>query len=777
MRRLSSNLLINPFHRSHSRASLAYEDSPIADDGSFQLKGFRHVAGISDVEGSAVYMGSQYRHSVAGFPHVGNSDVYVAMKEVRPTLSRPPSVAGSLGGDDFASVSRVSAGAFRKGIRRPSEGVTTFNEMDRNAKADDDEDDDVPLASFSRKPDFARNSSALSLSSLRSTAEEEIVRTASPKQGDYNVTRHVRNKAGGSAGSGFVVKSAQTTRPIGRTPSPRLTNSQQNSSISLLMSSPLISKPAQIWGAAAGPVASPIALSPADRTLQDSFAGLPVRIGPSSRPQTPVIASPKPRRSSVSDMPPPLPIKIPTPITDLSSLQAVDQISDEPFIPPMMDSAPSPIGPQSGSSSMGNRKMSFLDEPMRLISDVAVPGITGLWHTIAVKDSSSEKGLIPPVPMWEEDEHQSPVLRLGVKGESSASSSPQSGAEGTRTTLQERLATAARQVQSRPSLAPIDTNFMTSSVPLASKNNDSPISDATASPIHRSNPKPLLRSSRSQPHLEPIASAAPPSSFSRVTGGHRRIDNAPNRGWVSSSDDEVGPSAAGGLPRSRVSTRKPVGPRGPLSSSGTIKRSTVTSASQRTEVEVVKSSAKSNASDGSSSEDEPLASVRSKASRSDLALVPARDVSRTLSPPTSSFRSALTPGTSSPRLAILSPAINPSSSAPSANLHAPPKSIEFDTPGIPGTAKSPVQVARERADEHRKTASPASSQSGLTGDSSNAQLPVTPRDRSIEVQRRSARGSKDERGASMSRSTSGDRLSDASLFRQVRQTRLLLTRG
>lgn len=86
-------------------------------------------------------------------------------------LSRPPSVAASLASmDDMVTPHRISAAAFRKGIRRPSEGPAAVV-TDTKADGDDDDEDDVPLGMISKHK--IRDQSASSLSSLKDTPAKE----------------------------------------------------------------------------------------------------------------------------------------------------------------------------------------------------------------------------------------------------------------------------------------------------------------------------------------------------------------------------------------------------------------------------------------------------------------------------------------------------------------------------------------------------------------------------------------------------------------------------
>ncbi|OCF37920.1 hypothetical protein I316_00144 [Kwoniella heveanensis BCC8398] len=228
LRRPSSSLFHNPFTRSVSRTSLALDlDKPTVDDGSFQLRGFRHVSGMMEVEGPGEL--ENYLSHFRKDPTNNRSSAYNSTDQiVSPTLapgspsglglgeptsppssftpvprprqsskplSRPPSIANSLAsatGDEFSIPSaRVSVAAFRKGIRRPSEGLTTMSDIGhgfgpgpsqgsglsnglQSPLHDDDDDDDLPLGMLNRRKELGREKSSQSLSSLRNM-EDKVV--------------------------------------------------------------------------------------------------------------------------------------------------------------------------------------------------------------------------------------------------------------------------------------------------------------------------------------------------------------------------------------------------------------------------------------------------------------------------------------------------------------------------------------------------------------------------------------------------------------------------
>ncbi|WWC63272.1 uncharacterized protein I303_105872 [Kwoniella dejecticola CBS 10117] len=214
LRRPSSSFFHNPFNRSASRTSLAidYENSKPADDGSFQLKGFRHVSGMMEVEGAGelenylAHVRKDPRSSISSAdlltsPVIGNHEFpspssqtqkdmpsppssYALAHPPPVPLSRPASVAHSLGsatGEEFMTANKVSVAAFRKGIRRPSENLVTMSDIGHGAMTpryasgqhsplhhatDDEDDDDVPLGMIKGK-DLRREKSSQSLSNMR----------------------------------------------------------------------------------------------------------------------------------------------------------------------------------------------------------------------------------------------------------------------------------------------------------------------------------------------------------------------------------------------------------------------------------------------------------------------------------------------------------------------------------------------------------------------------------------------------------------------------------
>ena len=142
------------------------EPKPI-DDGSFQLKGFRHVSGVSGFQdglGADQDKAETVADATLALADGAAEDEWKPAPPARPSMSRPSSALSVLTMDEM-SAAKVSVAAFKRGIRRPSETV------DRSATAESDEDDDVPLGMLNRSaiPRLA-SSASLSRSSKQSIA-------------------------------------------------------------------------------------------------------------------------------------------------------------------------------------------------------------------------------------------------------------------------------------------------------------------------------------------------------------------------------------------------------------------------------------------------------------------------------------------------------------------------------------------------------------------------------------------------------------------------------
>ncbi|WVF72787.1 hypothetical protein IAT40_007605 [Kwoniella sp. CBS 6097] len=264
LRRPSSSLFHNPFNRSVSRTSLATDlDKPAVDDGSFQLRGFRHVSGMMEVEGPGElehYL-THFRKDPIANPRslaYNSTDQIVSPtlgpgstsalglgeptsppssftpgprpRQASKTLSRPPSIANSLAsttGDEFNIPSaRVSVAAFRKGIRRPSEGLTTMSDIGHGqglglanglqSPLHDDDDDDLPLGMLNKRKELGREKSSQSLSSLKNM-EDKVVNS-------QPIVQSTERKPSPSPATSSRDRSFSPTPSPGPTPNPTSTS-------------------------------------------------------------------------------------------------------------------------------------------------------------------------------------------------------------------------------------------------------------------------------------------------------------------------------------------------------------------------------------------------------------------------------------------------------------------------------------------------------------------------------------------------------------------------
>ena len=173
---------------------------------------------------------------------IAAQDEWKPVPPVRPTLARPSSALSNRTLDEMSSA-KVSVAAFKRGIRRPSET------LDKSAADDDDEDDDVPLGMLNRH-NLPRPASSASISRLASpsvaspptgmgaTARPSTIHTnslditremtpnqgATAKQGSLSPVaarmlgtespKEGASQKSGHAGNTFVVRSARSTRSL-----------------------------------------------------------------------------------------------------------------------------------------------------------------------------------------------------------------------------------------------------------------------------------------------------------------------------------------------------------------------------------------------------------------------------------------------------------------------------------------------------------------------------------------------------------------------------------
>lgn len=576
LRRPSSSFFSNPFHRSSSRAS----EIPLAvEDGSFQLKGFRHVSGMSDVEGAGQlegYLSHVKRESVAvlnielpaAFTAPNSPVAYTSPKPTAIPLSRPASVTHSLTSvDDMVSPNRVSVAAFKKGLRRQSNGpMSTMSDMGHGTpvSGSGDEDEDVPLGKRIVSQPLPRPTSSPSLSYIRDlslSSQEGIASNLMLKQLEKQTSEKevssqeplaFQAKAYSRTSSGFVVKSRSpmaSNQDLLSSPVSSLNSLAAGFPVSLDPKVLTSTAPARTPSANVGVINLNEALPPSTdnkELLTDGYfsAGAPSSDQVMQRIQEfppPIISQTTEELTKVA-IPPPLstsqqpsvtsipklstyvqssisPPKQPTPppAQHIDVPQASHDISPTLFglnlpLPPdqMPDTPPKvpvplselPRGP--GSSSEGpaspstqRRRMSLFEEPMKYLS--------GLWVT----SPSGEDGFDPVFAINSGDEPQSPTKlnRPDItswyapqdlpKRQTSVSPPPLSPAGRIRSPLSERLAGVATSAISttkpgRGLQKPVMEKLKTSVEDLSpSDNHKSPVSDFTEASISQSGPRPF----------------------------------------------------------------------------------------------------------------------------------------------------------------------------------------------------------------------------------------------------------------------------------------------
>ncbi|KIR29045.1 glucoamylase [Cryptococcus deuterogattii LA55] len=576
LRRPSSSFFSNPFHRSSSHAS---EIPSAVEDGSFQLKGFRHVSGMSDVEGAGKlegYLSHVKRESVAAlnvelpaaFTAPNSPVAYTSPKPTAIPLSRPASVTHSLTSvDDMVSPNRVSVAAFKKGLRRQSNGpMSTMSDMGHGTPVTDsgDEDDDVPLGKRIVSQPLPRPTSSpslsnmrdLSLSNLEGTASNLMLKQLEKQTSEKEVSSQeplaFQAKAYSRTSSGFVVKSRSpmaNNQDVLSSPVSSLTSLAAGFPVSLDPTVLASSTRARTPSANVGVINLNEALPPSTdnkELLTDGHfsAGAPSSDQVTQRIQEfpfPIISQTTEELTKVA-IPPPLatarqpsvtsiaklsinvqssisPPKqpMPPPVQHIDVLQPPHDISPTllglnlPLPPDQMPDTPpkapvplSELPRRPGSSSEGSaspstqrKRMSLLEEPMKYLS--------GLWVT----SPAGEDGSDPVFAINSGDEPQSPMRsnRPDItswyapqdlpKRQTSVSPPPLSPAERIRSPLSERLADVATSAISttkpgRGLQKPVMEKLKTSVEDLSpSDNHKSLVSDFTLASIPQSGPRPF----------------------------------------------------------------------------------------------------------------------------------------------------------------------------------------------------------------------------------------------------------------------------------------------
>ncbi|KIR34764.1 glucoamylase [Cryptococcus deuterogattii MMRL2647] len=576
LRRPSSSFFSNPFHRSSSHAS---EIPSAVEDGSFQLKGFRHVSGMSDVEGAGKlegYLSHVKRESVAAlnvelpaaFTAPNSPVAYTSPKPTAIPLSRPASVTHSLTSvDDMVSPNRVSVAAFKKGLRRQSNGpMSTMSDMGHGTPVTDsgDEDDDVPLGKRIVSQPLPRPTSSpslsnmrdLSLSNLEGTASNLMLKQLEKQTSEKEVSSQeplaFQAKAYSRTSSGFVVKSRSpmaNNQDVLSSPVSSLTSLAAGFPVSLDPTVLTSSTRARTPSANVGVINLNEALPPSTdnkELLTDGHfsAGAPSSDQVTQRIQEfpfPIISQTTEELTKVA-IPPPLatarqpsvtsiaklsinvqssisPPKqpMPPPVQHIDVLQPPHDISPTllglnlPLPPDQMPDTPpkapvplSELPRRPGSSSEGSaspstqrKRMSLLEEPMKYLS--------GLWVT----SPAGEDGSDPVFAINSGDEPQSPMRsnRPDItswyapqdlpKRQTSVSPPPLSPAERIRSPLSERLADVATSAISttkpgRGLQKPVMEKLKTSVEDLSpADNHKSLVSDFTLASIPQSGPRPF----------------------------------------------------------------------------------------------------------------------------------------------------------------------------------------------------------------------------------------------------------------------------------------------
>jgi hypothetical protein len=576
-------------------------DQPVEDDGSFQVMSFRHVSGASDYQDPT--------------PKVEQTSPVNTFTQTPQTNSRPMSRAASLASldDHISTAAKVSAGAFRKGVRRPSS--TYIDHMD------DGEDDDVPLGMLRHS---GRESSSASLSSFKDGTRAPI-QMRSP---------------GRNPGQSMPTTPSRSRPSMPSSPNPPVDEKVISHTRSKTM--PLISHD-EIHPNFPSPPHSPVG-SPKPSThpeLPETGYFAPVTNATTRRTPPPVTDSPEFDFTSL-DYPvsafstsPQATKSVPLAHRDLGAL--VTKTSG------LAVSIPSPAGGSTLSSAISPAPIKQRQETDKLDEDL----------------------IIRSMAVYGEDlENEPPTPKVAIRQQSISSlynESMSSDNSTIRSPLSERLGNlVGPRPMSRPSLVRLNTKSDEGGI-------KSPGSDATVSPVVAQTPR---------------------SSFARVTS--QPLKGGSDSEGTATSEDEMPPPPPPTRPVNAPRSSFANAPPRPVSMFKN-------SRSQSSLSQAIKPN-----DDSDSEEDMPLARIKSKASRSSLAVA----------------QSGMRPATihsESPKPAKMSP---PSTTPASFARRA----------SVPNAA---APLAESVFGQKLWDASPASSQSGLTGDSSSVQ-PITPSDREMD---------------------------------------------
>ncbi|ORX38543.1 hypothetical protein BD324DRAFT_607985 [Kockovaella imperatae] len=631
LRRPSSSFFPTTFKRSVSRASLNQDLETLTsaiDDGSFRLTSFRHVSGTADIprqesEKTLDQSSDKIRsppQSAAPLTSPSSaihppSAYFNSLPRPKMAGSRPPSVAGSVTSLDemISSSPKISAAAFRRGARRPSESILPNIEPVSNDKTVEEDDDDRPLAMMKRAgvkstsvppitrggdagPNATRDKDEVGPSQLDIEKPPGSARlspspsstiphreTASPSASIAMIK--TAEKAGSSSATptkAFFVKSATTTRTDRLSAGPSMATHSRP---------PSFASPAPSKSTTPQPIDEPeILLSPLDiEQIEQTLA--PPLISPGhNRPQAVLPLQPRVSRWTPSPSPSPssqhASRSSPPPVAPLVLPQAGDTTpssADLPLPPDLMPDTPPPIGeasaqpgPESPASTLRRRALSLgvFEEPLRVISGFwnTSPPVTAVATQSAPLDSgpqsaSSRSNDADALESWvvssslllgDDQNGDRAPSRMTLFDASASSDSSSRDPKRSLATSDARSNTLG----SRPSLSDINTNIIRpspnlrsprSAIDLASPTSTGTIVTAT----------PLVSSFRGPPVVEQKH-----QGFS-----HGRGAPVKNKGAWSSSESEQSesetespsPSPSPGPPiKSRVSFRRvPQGPRKP----------------------------------------------------------------------------------------------------------------------------------------------------------------------------------------------------------------------
>ena len=633
-------------------------------------------------------------------------------------IAQPPSVAGSV--DDIVTNSnKISAAAFRKGRRRPSEGPATTSECGGNLTAD--EDDDLPLEMIRKTR--TRDQSTVSLTSLWDKTDDSgpVKSISRPTSPGPNVAMHRHERNGQGSTSSFVVKGARSSR-VDEWPVTVLSDRRR------MFVSPVGDREEIVQEIVESPKAvetnDPMAsINPfppyakvsktIDARNETKLHSIPVVTSTSEKPADTAMSSP-------TRQPPPVePIDLPEPEDIALSVKNLPLPPDlMPDTPPKKDKELPDDTPKVESvptSPKKGRKMSILEEPLKLIS--------GLWTGSSAPEGKLDDDL---------------DIAFVVNSMEILGDGPDEPRTPSRATLFDAMSLSSDQSRS-PLRTRLESAASALSITAPHKFSGTSLGDQAEVIKGTSGDKDSGMINRAP------AKSTITSSFTRDSAMlRRRGSKSHSRGkaaWSSSESD--GDSDDDKQKTSPNKPGRPAAPNGPRKPSDAPRTRVVSDVSA-----VLRK-------DDSSSEDESLAALRAKSSKSSLSINKLSGSPNVVPSglPASSSRSAMT--IDNDRASISSfrpPTIQHRSSRPPAPP-IPARSPEHPTrplmsmarstassSRLPETATMPKTAGRvlsiRKAEVKRTTASPESSQSGRTNESFTPH-PTTPSDSTSRLRRRS----------------------------------------